>query len=315
MVKKQCFFLALAVVITLGFFLPRAASVLDRFFVIETVVFFTFLITGLSINTINIIEQFTKRGPLLAALASSLLLMPFIAFFLNRMFFPADSDFGVGIMIITVVPVTIISGTVMTSMAGGNVALSVMLCVVGNLLGLFTVPVLLPFFLQLGDSLELPVPAMFQKLVLMVMVPTFGGQLLRPWLAGAVKKWQRELSVFSQSVVLLIVFNAVASSSELIVAGSVGREIIKGIVFIVLLHFFFLAMNYALARLMKLDTPSVAGFTIHTSQKTLTVSYVIWSGYFAENYPMAMLPGIVYHLTQMIADTLVAKRFRAAIMS
>jgi sodium/bile acid cotransporter 7 len=37
---------------------------------------------------------------------------------------------------------------------------------------------------------------------------------------------------------------------------------------------------------------------------------VVWSGYFAAAFPLAMLPGIVYHLIQMIMDTFVAGIFR-----
>ena len=71
-------------------------------------------------------------------------------------------------------------------------------------------------------------------------------------------------------------------------------------------------MNYALSRLIGLDRPSTTAFTIHTSQKTLTVSYLVWAGYFATQYPMALIPGIGYHLTQTIMDSIVAERFRAA---
>jgi sodium/bile acid cotransporter 7 len=42
----------------------------------------------------------------------------------------------------------------------------------------------------------------------------------------------------------------------------------------------------------------------------LAVSYLVWSGYFAHHYPLALIPGIVYHLTQMIMDTFVAQKFR-----
>jgi sodium/bile acid cotransporter 7 len=63
---------------------------------------------------------------------------------------------------------------------------------------------------------------------------------------------------------------------------------------------------------MKLDRPSTTAFTIHVSQKTLTVSYLVWAGYFASQYPMALIPGIGYHLTQTILDSIVAERFRVA---
>ncbi len=78
----------------------------------------------------------------------------------------------------------------------------------------------------------------------------------------------------------------------------------------VCLHSLILAMNYGISRLISLDRPSTAAFTIHTSQKTLTISYLVWAGYFATDYPMALIPPIAYHLTQMIMDTIVAHRFR-----
>jgi sodium/bile acid cotransporter 7 len=76
------------------------------------------------------------------------------------------------------------------------------------------------------------------------------------------------------------------------------------------LHVLILAMNYALSRMIRLDPASTSAFTIHTSQKTLTVSYIVWAGHFAALYPMALVPAIAYHITQSIMDTLVAHRFR-----
>ena len=62
--------------------------------------------------------------------------------------------------------------------------------------------------------------------------------------------------------------------------------------------------------MIRLDRASTSAFTIHTSQKTLTVSYIVWSGYFAARYPMALIPAIAYHITQSVVDTLIAHRFR-----
>ncbi len=71
-----------------------------------------------------------------------------------------------------------------------------------------------------------------------------------------------------------------------------------------------LFLNYAIANLLKFDRPSITAFTIHTSQKTLTVTYIVWAGYFADNYPMAFIPAIVCQLTQMTVGTFVAEYFK-----
>jgi len=76
------------------------------------------------------------------------------------------------------------------------------------------------------------------------------------------------------------------------------------------LHLLIILINGIIARLLRLDLPSTAAFTIHTSQKTLTISYLVWAGYFAAKFPVAFIPAIAYHLTQMVMDTFIAHWFR-----
>jgi len=126
---------------------------------------------------------------------------------------------------------------------------------------------------------------------------------IRPWLGA----WTRP---FSQSVVLLIIFNAAASSVSRVRGAELA--VLWLLVFTVLLRFAVVGYHGLLSRVLRLDAPSRAAFTIHTSQKTLVVSSLVWGWYFAERFPMALLPGIAYHLVQMVMDTLVARSFRRA---
>jgi sodium/bile acid cotransporter 7 len=149
---------------------------------------------------------------------------------------------------------------------------------------------------------------MLTGLTVKVLVPTAIGQALRPLLKDTIAPFKKAFSIFNQLIVLMIVLNAVASSTDRILQAGAG--IVAVFAFMVGLHLLILALNYAIARLIRLDRPSTSAFTIHTSQKTLTVSYIVWSGHFATLYPMALIPAIAYHLTQSILDTLVAHRFR-----
>ncbi len=149
---------------------------------------------------------------------------------------------------------------------------------------------------------------MLTGLVIKVLIPTVIGQLLRPLLKNALGSCKKAFSIFNQCIVLSIILNAVSSSTDRLL--QVGSAIFGVLLFMVFLHLIIVCLNYALSRLLRLDLPSMAAFTIHTSQKTLTVSYLVWAGYFAEAFPMALIPGIAYHLTQMIGGTVVAHRFR-----
>ncbi|MCD6364246.1 MAG: bile acid:sodium symporter, partial [Planctomycetes bacterium] len=75
-------------------------------------------------------------------------------------------------------------------------------------------------------------------------------------------------------------------------------------------HLTMLATNFGISKFIRLSKPATASFTIHTSQKTLTVSAFVWETYFAAQFPLALIPVIAHHITQMVADTIVAERMR-----
>ncbi|OEU67396.1 MAG: hypothetical protein BBJ57_12575 [Desulfobacterales bacterium PC51MH44] len=309
MLKKYWFFIGIAFVICIAFFLPDAGRFVRIYKILNIGIFFAFLLTGLSLETSIIFKQLKNIKVLLAALFSSLIFFPVIAYFFGQYFFASWPDFLIGALIIGVAPVTIASGTVMTSIAMGNVPLSLFICVIGNFCSILTIPFMISLILQFGDvSIQLPVLKILMGLTLKVLIPTLIGQFLRPWLKIKIIPFKHAISIFNQCIVLLIILNAVSSSTDRIFQA--GAALFLVFLFMIGLHVFIIIVNKAIAGLLHLDLPSTAAFTIHTSQKTLTISYLIWAGYFAVEYPMALIPAIAYHLTQMIMDTFVAHWFR-----
>ena len=307
--KKYWFFVGIAVVVMIAFAFPAVGVFVKTHNILTVVIFLGFLITGLTLETASIGEQFKNVRVLSAALISALVLFPAIAYFLARLVFDAPPDWAIGALIIGVAPVTIASGTVMTAIALGNIPLSLFICVLTNLASILTIPFLLNLFLQFGDTpISLPVVQMLTGLTIKVLVPTAIGQMLRPFVKNAIAPYKKAFSIFNQLIVLMIVLNAVSSSTAR--NTQAGTAIIAVFVFMIVLHVLILVMNFAMSRMIRLDRASTSAFTIHTSQKTLTVSYIVWAGHFATLYPMALIPAIAYHITQSILDTLVAHRFR-----
>lgn len=307
-VKKNWFFIGIAVVVALAMFFPGLGLFVKEYKILNIGIFLTFLITGLSLDTRTILEQLRNLRVLAASLFSALLLIPAVTAILANWAFPDNADFVVGAVIIAAAPVTVASGTVMTAMALGNVPLSLFICVLCNFASLLSIPLVLNLLLGSVQGISLPVGQILGTLSLIVLIPTVLGQILRPWLKETVAPHKKKFSVFSQCIVLLIIFNAVSSSTSAL--DNVGASLLWLFVFMFFLHALILAMNLVIARLIRLDGPSTSAFTIHTSQKTLTISYVVWAGYFAHAFPLAMVPGIAYHLVQMIMDTVVADQFR-----
>jgi solute carrier family 10 (sodium/bile acid cotransporter), member 7 len=307
--KKQWFFIGIAAMVVIAFGLPGVGLFMRTYKVLNIGIFLAFFITGLTLETSSLVDQLKNSRVLAAAVVSSLFVFPAIAYFLAQLAFRSWPDFSIGALIIGVAPVTVASGTVMTAIALGNIPLSLFICVLCNFLSILTIPIVLNLFLQFGDTvIDLPVIQMLSGLTIKVLAPTLIGQLLRPKLKKAIAPYGTAFSIFNQAIVLMIILNAVSSSTGHIL--KVGPALALVFLFMIGLHILILGMNYGLTRFMKLDRPSTAAFTIHTSQKTLTISYLVWAGYFAATYPMALIPAICYHLTQMIMDTFVAHRFR-----
>jgi solute carrier family 10 (sodium/bile acid cotransporter), member 7 len=306
--RKQWFFFGIAIVVAMAVLFPDLGPVIKKYKILNVGIFIAFLITGLSLDTRSVIEQLRNLRVLIASLVSSLVLIPIITFFLASLMFSTSPDLVIGSVIIAVAPVTVASGTVMTAVALGNVSLSLFICVLSNFIALLTIPFLLKILLQFGQTIELPVLSILGSLVITVLVPTILGQLLRPRLKYAIAPYKKAFSVFSQCIVLLIIFNAVSASvSEILGA---GMTIISVFAFMIALRLLILIMNYSISKVIGLDQPSISAFTIHTSQKTLTVSYLVWAGYFSVDFPMAMIPPIAFHMTQMFMDTMLAHYFR-----
>lgn len=311
MLVKNWFFVGIAVMVLTAFYLPGVGIFIKTYKVLNIVIFLGFLLTGLTLDTSSILEQLKNVKVLLAALISSLFLFPFIAYFLARLFFKAPPDIALGALIIGVAPATVASGTVMTAMALGNVPLSLFICVLTNFTSILTIPFILTQLLQYtGTNVELPVASMLFSLFLKVLVPTLIGQILRPYMATMLVPYKKQVSIFNQTIVLMIVLNAMSSAADRLLGSDI--TIVWIFVFMFGLHLLILAINFGLSRAIHLDLPSTAAFTIHTSQKTLTISYIVWAEHFYHSYPLALIPPIVYHLTQSIVDTWVAHRFRKA---
>jgi len=305
---KYWFFIGIAMVVVLAFNFPVGGEKIKQWHILKIGIFIAFLITGLTLETKAIADEIRNIKVLSAAIISSLVLFPIITFFLANIFYKNTLDFVVGACIIATAPATVASGTVLTAIAKGNIPLSLFICIASNFTAIFTIPFSLNFFLQFNQSMDLPVFAMIKSLILIVLIPVVVGQVLRIRLKHLVTPYRKLFSIFAQSIVLLIIFNAVSSSTSKI--SQMGHKIIFVFAFMILLHTIILLLNFGLSRLMRLNMPSTSAFTIHTSQKTLTVSYIVWAGYFAADLPLALIPPIAYHLTQMIMDTFLAHRFR-----
>lgn len=305
--KKYWFFWGVGGTVLLAFALPELGGVVRRIHLTDLAIVLLFFTTGLTLESSSILRQMRNVKVVAASLFVSLFLIPVLAYGLACLLLPPE--FAVGVCLIAAAPVTVASGTIMTEIGRGNVPVSLIMCVAGNVAGIFTVPLVLELLLSVGGRIELPALQLLVGLACKMLLPTVLGQLARQRFRDWVDARRAACSVFQQAVILLIIFNALAVSTDRILGA--GVAIVGVAAFMVGLHLLILGMNYRIAGLLRFDRTTVVAFTLHVSQKTLGVTYIIWAGFFASRYPLSLIPGIAYHLTQMILDTMVAQHFRS----
>lgn len=303
---KHWFLISIACASAFGYLQPEVGKILLTYNILTIGLVLSFFLTGLLLKSQVVLEGLKSLKALVIAVISSLIFYPVIAWLFTSQLH--SYELLVGCCIIAAGPVTVSSGTILTALARGNIPLSVFICIFTHFLAVFTIPFILDILLGAGAGVVLPVFEILFGLVLKVLLPLVIGQLVRPFLKCGVDIFRRPASIFQSCMILLMIMTAVASSAASL--KQMGDFLVFVVAVVVTLHLFMLLFNYGIARLIRLDRPSLIAFTIHTPQKTLGVSYIVWAGFFAAEYPAAFVPAIVCHLSQMITGTLVAEHFR-----
>lgn len=306
LLERYWFLISLALSAMLGFFIPETGEALIRNDVLTIGLVVSFYLTGLLLDSGAVVNAFRSLRALVFALISSLFFFPVFAWLLTLPF--QSPELTVGCCIIAASPATISSGTILTAYARGNVPLSVFICVFSHFIGVVSIPLVLNILLGSGGRFELPVLTILIGLLLKVLLPLSLGQLTKPLWGTIPGKYSAPISVFQSCMILLMVMTAVSSSADRI--ASMDSFLLTALLVVGILHAFMVFFSYLLARGIRLDHKSLIAFSIHVPQKTLGVSYIVWAGYFAVDYPGAFIPAVICHLIQMITGTLAAEHFR-----
>ena len=226
-------------------------------------------------------------------------------------------DFRLGLMVAASVPSTLAAAAVITRRAGGNDAVSLLITLVTNL----SCFVMTPLWLKLTTGEEIPIKTfdLMINLLLTVLLPTMAGQGLR--LAGQffvvlnplhdfATYRKQQIGIVAQSLIVAVVFTAALRAGVALHTHGSDRVPLLAVVVVLgsslLAHIvaLFAGLGTAHALRMPAEVASAVGFA--GSQKTLPIGVYISSLAVFENYPFVMLPILLFHVSQLFLDTVVA---------
>ena len=138
-----------------------------------------FVISGLVLRGSQVVAAIKSPFPVLYGAVSILLLSPFLG--VGLMSLPIQPfEFKIGMTVFCCVPTTLSACVALTTVSNGNVAIALMLAVMTNTLGVFTIPPMLAHaFGSSSISGSFNQGDMLRSLVMTVLVPLFIGSMLQ----------------------------------------------------------------------------------------------------------------------------------------
>ncbi len=219
--------------------------------------------------------------------------------------FQLDGDSRVGLIMMSCMAPTLVSGVVIAAQGGGNRTSAMILTIVLNLLAVLLIPLNLRW--TLGGSVAIDQWELLRKLLLLILVPAVIGHVFSAW-RPALR--QRHASAITQLPVYFLGLLVYISISEQVdhLSGIGWRNALVLLVAALSVHFVLLIIAYGVSRWpLKAEIPHARSLSIVCSQKTIPVAVAVWTMAFKAEYPLAIVPAIVFHLGQIYADGFLAR--------
>lgn len=309
-IRKQAFSLLLLAVVLLAALFPdlgKNGGYLHSELTTKLGVWLIFFLQGLGLPTSELTSGYKPKRLHLFVLSWNYLLFPVAAgliVLLFGLFLP--ESLRAGIWLLAILPTTVSSAIVFSSVAGGHVSNAIFSTVLSNVLSVLIVPSIAVAYLAAEGSDEIALSPLFGKLALLIIFPLILGQLLR-WcmteLATLVAKRTKKLS---SGIILFIVFAAFSNSVDSgfldQLSGSAVAAVVAATVSLLLLVS--VAVWYS-AHMIGLNQAQQITAFFCGSQKSLATGLPLLSSVLAASSgaldpAAALIPLMCYHPAQLV---------------
>ena len=222
---------------------------------------------------------------------------------------------ALGFVFLGVLPSTVQSATAYTSLAGGNVATSVVAAATLNILGVFISAPLI----GLMASSEMPAIDLggLQRIGLILLLPFALGQLVQNWLGHLVADnrtlfgWMDRIAI---GIAVYVAFSGAVEQGLWALIGAADWVFLLGIVSVMLTIGFVGA--WLLGGLLRLKAADRISFLFAGAQKSIAMGAPLAAILFPPaTAGLVLLPVLIYHLLQMVISAPLAARFSRTAMA
>ncbi|SFJ66053.1 bile acid:sodium symporter family protein [Cellulomonas sp. KH9] len=256
------------------------------------------------------LKRFRLQGSMLAA---TYVLFPLVGLAVQLL--PdsvLDPDLRRGLLYLAVLPSTVQSSVVMTSIARGNVAGAITGATISNVLGVLLTPLLVAALLgATGAGLD---GGAVSGILLQLLLPFVVGQLVQPWIGAWLRRHGGLLRVTDRSTILLVVFTSVSEAQtsgawdDLTVWALLVLLVVCAVVLAVML-----SATWFGGRALGLDRGDRIALLMCGSKKSAATGLPMAAVLFAPAVAASVaLPVIAFHQLQIVVCAILARRLAAA---
>ncbi len=297
--------IAIFLTVTLAWLFPGPALELPKWHVLDVGVIIIMFLGSLKLSPGKFKGAAKKPVYVILSVGSVFAMAPLLSLYMGYLFGFESSKDQVAVLISSAQASTLATGIVLTEVAGGDVALAMVMTVVNNFATVFLTPLI--FKVASGTDIEVDHTAMGMEIALKIVLPVIVAQFVRIPIKDLVKRHGKKMSITTQLIILIYIYAGVAAGMERL--PGFHTALAKVALFAVALHFTMLVINAAIARLVMKSSKDRTAFVLCSSQKTLPAAMLIWKSYFPA-VPLGPMVAVVYHLVQLVADSVMAPGFR-----
>ena len=260
---------------------------------------FIMFVLGLGLTGSDFLRVVKQPRNFFVGAFSQIILLPIIAFILVKIW-PIAPELAIGVMIIAAAPGGVTSN-LLTSLAKGDVALSISLTAIISLLCVITIPfIVLTSVGLLSDSSitqDISLFSMSRDMFLIVTVPVILGMLIRSFASGAALKFEPIAKKISIVLFVLVLLGAIAAERENVISYFAQAGLITFVLNVVMM-----IVAYCVAKLLASGMKQKKCITIECGLQNGTLAIFVATSIFGGG--MYVIPAATYSLI-MFATSLI----------
>lgn len=213
-------------------------------------------------------------------------------------------------LFLAALPSTVSSSVVMVSIANGNIPAAIFNASISGLIGIAITPLWMGLFLQ-QSATDFDLGAIYIKLLTEILVPVVLGLLLQRFLGKYTAKYNKQLTLFDKTIILIIIYKSFSESFEEKVFTSVK---LADLIFIfaadILLFFGVYYLIGFLAQKLKFNHEDQITAQFCGTKKSLVHGTVFSKILFPATMPtgVILLPLMLFHAAQIFIISVIASK-------